>query len=95
VLQHGSFVVDRDVEAESAVFMLSDEARSELSRTTATLSSALGSRPTREAIAEAVVRGVERTLGVRLELAEFQPDELEAARSWVAEHELLTAPRNT
>jgi lipoate-protein ligase A len=94
VLQHGCFIVARDVAAESEVFLLDAGARAELSRTTATLSDALGTRPSREAIAEAVAGAVERTLGVVLEPGDLSVEERSLAASWVDEHAILTASRN-
>jgi lipoate-protein ligase A len=93
VLQHGCFVVARDAAAESEVFLLDAGARAELSRTTATLSGALGARPSRATIAEAVIGAVERTLGVVLELGDLSAEERRLAVSWAGQHAVLTAPR--
>lgn len=95
VLQHGCFVVSRDVQAEAEVFRLDAAGSRDLGATTATLEQALGSRPSTDAIAEAVVRAFEAVLGIRLEPGELTPEELERARGWAPEHVLDTAPRNS
>lgn len=66
VLQHGSFVRSRDVEAESQVFRLDDGAAARLTESTATLGGALGSAPEVESIAAAVRCAFETVLGVTL-----------------------------
>jgi lipoyl(octanoyl) transferase len=91
VLQHGCFVVTRDVEAEAEVFLLDAEGREALSATTATLSDALGRSPAREEIARAVVDAVGAVLGVTLEPGAFTADELRLAQSWVDEHVIRAA----
>jgi len=93
VLQHGSFVITRDVAAEADVFRLDEAALSELVRTTATLEGSLGTRPSREAIIEAVTDAVAGRLGVVLEPSEFTRSELDLAASFEPEHVILTAPR--
>lgn len=67
VLQHGSFVRSRDVEAESQVFCLDDRARARLMESTATLGGTLGTAPPVESIATAVRSAFERVLGITLE----------------------------
>jgi len=64
VLQHGSFVISRDVELEARVFRLAETDSRRLAVETATLVGSLGSRPSREQILEAVHSGVARGLGV-------------------------------
>jgi lipoyl(octanoyl) transferase len=93
VLQHGSFVVSRDLAAESEVFLLDAASRALLPRATTTLSDALGQRPSREAIVDAVVQAVEGLLGVTLEQGGFSPEETETASSWAVEHAVYTVGR--
>jgi lipoate-protein ligase A len=93
VLQHGSFVISRDVEAEAAVFGLDPEGADALSRTTATLASALTRRPSQGEVADAVVSGVGRALGVRLEPGELTGRERSLAERWADEHRIARADR--
>jgi lipoate-protein ligase A len=67
LLQHGSFVIDRDVAAESRVFRLDEGARHALIEQTATLAGALGRVPTRDEIAAAVMRAVAGAFAVEVE----------------------------
>lgn len=93
VLQHGCFVISRDVDAEAEVFRLDDGRRSALEGTTATLSGALGVSPSPEEIAEAVADAVERVLGVTLERGAFTAEERGLAESLLEAHVLQTASR--
>jgi lipoate-protein ligase A len=93
VLQHGCFVISRDVEAEAEVFRLDAKRRAALADTTATLEGALAVAPSVDVIAQAVVTAVERVLGVALEPGSFSDDERDVAASAVAEHAVVTAPR--
>jgi len=93
VLQHGCFVVTRDVAAEAEVFRLDPEGREELARTTATLTEALGSAPSLERIAEAVAAAFASVLDIRLEPGELSARERERAASYVADHAVHEAPR--
>ncbi|HEY5433140.1 MAG TPA: hypothetical protein VIL06_07015 [Coriobacteriia bacterium] len=93
VLQHGCFVISRDVAAEGEVFRLDAARRSALDTTTATLEGALGSAPSIEVIAEAVAAAVERVLGVTLDPGSFSDEERDLAAARVAEHAVATAPR--
>jgi lipoate-protein ligase A len=80
VLQHGSFVRTRDLEAEAEVFRLGERGSASLAASTATLADALGSPPSTDAIADSVASAFEAVLGVRLELAELTaPEALEAS----------------
>lgn len=79
VLQHGSFVRSRDVEAESQVFRLDDRARLRLTESTATLGGTLGQAPTVESIAAAVRSAFEMVLGVTLEPGVLTEPEIAAA----------------
>ena len=93
VLQHGCFVITRDVVAEAEVFGLDERRRAALRDTTATLAGALGSPPSIEAIAHAVVQAVERVLGVALEPGPFTDEERAFAASLVSDHAVFTVPR--
>lgn len=75
VLQHGSFVIDRDVAVESRVFRLPPAAASRLAETTRTLRGLLGSAPTDERLRQAIVEGFEHALGIVLEPGELSPRE--------------------
>lgn len=92
VLQHGSFVVSRDCEAEAEVFGLDGEAARDLEGSTATLSSALGRRPSSDEIADAVVEGLARALNVRIELGDIVGEESARVAGWIAEHEVPLRP---
>jgi len=81
VLQHGSFVIERDVELEARVFRLTAEETLLLAASAATIFSATGKRPTGEAVVEAVVSGFERSLDVRLEPGSLTPEEARIASS--------------
>lgn len=93
VLQHGSFVVARDIQAESDVFRLDREASHALAATTSTLSEALGDGPTFASIGEAVVGAFERTFGVVLERSDLSAAELDQAGQWAPLHSVQSAPR--
>jgi len=81
VLQHGSFVITRDVEREAAVFRLDADAARRLAQTTVTLGDELDRVPTVGQIAEAAVASFEQTLGVEFEAGEPTDQELELAGS--------------
>jgi lipoate-protein ligase A len=93
VLQHGSFVVARDIQAESKVFRLDREAQGALAATTSTLQEALADRPTYAAISEAVVDAFECTFGVVLERSEMSAAELDQAEEWAPFHVVQSVPR--
>ncbi len=61
-LQHGSFVISRDLSRESAVFMLDDDERQALADKTTTLTDILVESPGQEALVRALVVGLERGL---------------------------------
>jgi len=85
VLQHGSFVRSRDVDAESEVFRLDGEGRAALLSSTATLTDALGATtPSMEAIAEAVAEAFGRVLAVRLVPGGLSVDEASEAAALAA-----------
>jgi lipoate-protein ligase A len=93
VLQHGSFVVSRDLAAESEVFRLDKEARTALASTAVTLSEVLATRPSLEAITEAVVEAFGRTLGISLDASALSDEECRNGASWAPEQAVLTVPR--
>jgi hypothetical protein len=86
-------VISRDVDAEADVFRLDDRRRDALGQATATLAGVLGSAPSTDAIAQAVIIAVERTFGVSLEPGTFSDDERILASSRASEHDIVTAPR--
>lgn len=94
VLQHGSFVRNRDAEAESEVFRLGERGRESLVASTATLAGSLANAPSIEGIAEAAVRAFESVLGVRLEPGSLTRFECDLAAALTPEHVVRTAPRN-
>jgi lipoate-protein ligase A len=79
VLQHGSFVISRDVEAEAEVLRVGEDGARQLARAAVTLEDALGARPSPGEVAAAAVRGFENALGVTLRPGELTPAELEEA----------------
>ncbi len=62
-LQHGSFVLSRDVACEAAVFRLGSEEMREFARTTSTINDALGTPVDRGTVIRAVVAGLSSGLG--------------------------------
>ena len=90
VLQHGSFVIDRDVAAEARLFRLEGRAQRILVEKTATLVHALGRAPERDEIADAVVHAVGRDFGVTLERVSLSPAEREHAERLVASYRVPT-----
>lgn len=82
VLQHGSFVISRDVAAEGEAFLLDSRQRAALERDTATLSGALGRRPDLDEIATAVRAAFTEVIGVRITPGVFTSEELARARAW-------------
>ena len=75
VLQHGSFTVARDASLEARVFRLAESDARRLSEETATISGSLGRRPASAELADAIVEGIQRGLGVSLNpgvLSEFE-----------------------
>jgi lipoate-protein ligase A len=90
VLQHGSFVISRDVEAEADVLRMGEEGAKELASAAVTLEDALGTRPSRGEVAAAAVRGFEHALGVS-----FEPEELTTAELDEAYDRAAADPRPT
>jgi lipoate-protein ligase A len=95
VLQHGSFVIDRDVALEAGVFRLDDRARQALAEKTATLVRALGRAPERDEIADAIARAVRRDLGVMLELGALSAAELAHAEHILEDFRVSTDESRT
>lgn len=79
-LQHGSFVMSRDVVRESSVFGLDEAARQALVESTDTIEHALGRRPDDKELMDGIVRGMQRGLGVDLVVGKVSPAEGERAR---------------
>jgi lipoate-protein ligase A len=94
VLQHGSFVRTRDVDAESDVFRLGEGGRGALLASTATLADALGRTPAVEEIADAVVGAFTRVLGLDLRPGVLSSEERDAASLLASEHSILRASRH-
>jgi lipoyl(octanoyl) transferase len=83
-LQHGSFVVTRDVAREAAVFRLDAQAAEALERGTVTIAGATGRAPSSDEIVSAVVGGFSAELGIVLEASELTAEELRTARELAA-----------
>ncbi|PKQ21320.1 MAG: lipoate--protein ligase family protein [Actinobacteria bacterium HGW-Actinobacteria-6] len=81
VLQHGSFVRTRDVEAESRVFKLGELGGKRLRAETATLESAPGGPPTTAAITSAICEAFEMSLQIELKPGVLSAAEIQAAES--------------
>lgn len=94
VLQHGSFVVSRDVEAEARVFGLDGQERVQLAEHTATLESVLGCRPDDDSILSALAEACRRVFGVNLAVGEITPLERERAQRWTTEHSVVRARKS-
>lgn len=89
VLQHGSFVIDRDLGREARVFGLTGEESLTLAATTATLADTLEKPPPREEVSDAIRNGFERALGVRFETAHPTAAEEALATTLMKETEVL------
>jgi lipoate-protein ligase A len=85
VLQHGSFVITRDIEREAAVFGLDPQATRLLAETTATIGDDLRRTPSAEQIAEATISSFEEVLGVTLEAGALTSGERRIAERLVDE----------
>jgi lipoate-protein ligase A len=81
VLQHGSFVISRDVAAEAAVTRLDAGDAARLAAATCTIEGYTSRRPSPGKVREATVSAFERTLGIVLEPGEWTESELRAARN--------------
>jgi lipoyl(octanoyl) transferase len=92
VLQHGSFTLTRDVAREARVFRLDPRDAQRLADETATIADSLPGRPSGDALEAAVVAGVARGLGVRLERGDASAAELEAALGLLGETDARRLP---
>jgi len=95
VLQHGSFVIDRDVAVEARLFRLDEGERQTLAEKTATLVHALGRAPGRDEIADALVRAVGEEFDVTLEPGTLSAAEREHAEHLVAVFRVPSGQRRT
>jgi lipoyl(octanoyl) transferase len=89
-LQHGSFVVTRDVAREASVFRLDAAAAAALAAEAVTISDAVGAHPSAEALAAAVADGFAEALGVVLEPGELTSEERATADGLLASASILT-----
>ena len=81
VLQHGSFTVTRDVAREARIFRLDEAGEAKLANVTTTIAQASGGRVAFDRIADAVIAGFERSLGVSFSVGELTAYEYELAES--------------
>ncbi|MHB1137214.1 MAG: lipoate--protein ligase family protein [Coriobacteriia bacterium] len=88
-LQHGSFVITRDVAREARVFMLDHESTAALGACTATIAEVVGGRPSDAEIVSAVQVAVESTFGVGLVSGVYTESELASARSRLGEYRVV------
>lgn len=86
VLQHGSFVVSRDVAAEAAVFRLDPAGARQLADSTLTLTEALGEPPSVETIERAVAEAATAVLGIELVPARASDAEARSAAAMAKDH---------
>jgi len=93
VLQHGSFVLSRDVAAEAEVFRLDARGAAALDRETMTLERALPERPSLEDITAAAVGAFADVLGIVLEPGSFGESERARASAASSQFRLAAAPR--
>lgn len=80
-LQHGSFVVSRDVAREAAVFGLDADAAAALAEGAVTIEGVTGRRPEEGELVRAVTGAFGDALGIDLEPGVLSPDEEELART--------------
>lgn len=79
-LQHGSFVISRDVRLEAALFRLGEAGERALVDQTRTILDVTGVRPDEDELREAVVGGFSRAFGIRFDAGGLTADEHEHAR---------------
>lgn len=84
VLQHGSFVISRDIRREARVFGLDEEGAQRLSEQTATLGDA-GCVLSRERVTAAAVEGMAEGLGITFEAGDITPRERSRALTLMEE----------
>ncbi len=87
-LQHGSFVVTRDVAREAALFRLDESATAELANDAVTIAEAAGGAPSEGDLVDAVVTAFGRILGVELARGELTRAELDEASAARGAHEV-------
>lgn len=87
-LQHGSFVISRDIAREARVFMLDHASTTELAASTVTIADVVGHRPDDQEIISAVRHAVESTFGVGLSPGRLTESELLSARSCMGEYHI-------
>jgi len=87
-LQHGSFVISRDVVREATVFRLDPAGADALDRSTQTILGVLGRRPTDAEVVRGIVTGVARGLGVRFDEGELTTAECVGADELAPEYRL-------
>jgi lipoyl(octanoyl) transferase len=80
VLQHGSFVVSRDVALESALTRLDSDGEKALATQTCTIEDVTGRRPETGELVQAVCAGFAYELGIALEPALWAEEEIATAR---------------
>jgi lipoate-protein ligase A len=80
-LQHGSFVLTRDIAREGAVFGLDDEASAALGTDTVTIEQATGRRPEVAEVSAAISGGLSAVLGVHFTAGALTARESALARS--------------
>lgn len=90
VLQHGSFVISRDLAAEARVFHLDEDAAARLAASTRTLTDILGHAPSEDEVRDAVVVGFERAFGIELVEGNLTNEEAEEAERLVAEYRVAS-----
>lgn len=93
VLQHGSFVLERDIAAERDVFRLDDEREAALRRDATTLADVLGAVPSIDDVARAVVLAFGEALGIRLEPGALTEAERREADSQAASYRVARGCR--
>jgi len=90
-LQHGSFVISRDLALEARVFGLDAADEAALAEGTETIGEFLGRLPGQDELVAAVLRGLERGLDAGFETCDLTAAELSDAEARVAEFRLPTA----
>ncbi|HET6498299.1 MAG TPA: hypothetical protein VFH17_04545, partial [Coriobacteriia bacterium] len=82
VLQHGSFVLSRDVEREATAFRMDEGERAAFAGTVVTLSARRQGVPTRHEVIEAIRRGFAQALGITFCECALSHVETERAREF-------------
>jgi len=92
VLQHGSFVMTRDVPREARVFQLTPQEAAIFAESTAALADLIGSVPARTAVIEALASAFERLFAAKLEAGSISDEEHEEAARLVPETSVPASP---